>query len=151
MSLDAYSEQQAILARSASDVALAAGRAYDFIPEEQVLAKDALGIKVLPYLVLHFGGLIPLAGDRSIEGEEQQPHTMPVQWECWASSSSEARQMAGQVRTAFTGWAPNSDNASEIRLSGGTRFDNRDRSGRPSRWCEIVTGELDLNNSITVP
>lgn len=149
MPSDAYTEEQLILARTQAEIALAAGRAYDEIPEEQEIPKDALGINVLPYIVVSFGVTIPQADSRSIEGYDQQPLIVPIIWECWASTSAEARQMAGQVRVAFRGWQPN-DNSTQIELSGGSWADPRNGAGRPTRCLVVVTGETVINQTVEV-
>lgn len=150
MSLDGFPEQQATLAYLAANVALCEGRAYDYIPEETEMVKDALGLLVKPYLIVTFAGVFPKEGDRSIEGPEQQPQVMPVVIECWSPNSIEARQMAGQVRVALTGRSPDANNAEAYDMRGGNWFDRRDTSGRPTRYCQTVTGATVINNSVEV-
>lgn len=150
MSFDATTEQDAILARLRANTPTATGGGYDSLPEEQRLLKDAAGILILPYFILGFGSLFPVANDRSIEGAEQQPFYMPIIVECWAARAGEARKVAGEVRTAMVGWAPSADNASEIDLQGGGWFDKRDATGRPIRFMESVTALTSVNNSVVI-
>jgi hypothetical protein len=149
MSSEAYPEQELIIAKAISDVALAGGRAYDEIPEEQDLEKDADGILILPYIVVAFGTLIPQEDSRSIEGYDQQPLIMPIIWECWAPTKRQARQLAGQVRTAFRGWQPN-ENSTQIEMSGGSWADPRNGAARPSRYLEAVTAQTVINQAVEV-
>lgn len=147
MSVDAVAEQKAIIERLS---VLAGGQVWEEVPEESTLAIDTEGI-ILPYVIVSFGSLFPQQNDRSIEGADQQPQMMPVIVECWAFSRADARVVAGAARTLLIGWAPPGGNASEIELSGGSWFQQRDGAGRPTRAMESVNGSLSINNSIDVP
>jgi hypothetical protein len=143
MSLDAVTEQDAILERLS---ALCGGRVFDALYDEQELSKATDGFR-LPYIVVTFGDVYPLYGDRSITGEEDQPHSMVVIIECWAPAMSSARATAGAARTLLVGWAPN-DNSAQMRLGRGGRFDQRDSEGRPAMYMQSITAELFLNMSV---
>lgn len=142
MSIEATTEQEAILARAK---VLFGGRVYDEIPDDQTLERDDQ-LNVKPYAVVSFGELYDSVLDRSIAGEEQQPAIMPVVFECWSTSSSVCRTMAGAMRSRFRGWAAN-DNMSPLRFRGGGAFLARDSNGGPSRFQRAVTMETLLNMS----
>jgi hypothetical protein len=148
MSLDATAEQTAVIDRLST---LCGGRVFDYVPEETELERDETSGLVKPYIVVTFGSLYPTEGDRTIEGEDQQPQLMPIIVECWATTASAARATAGAVRTRLVGWSPSADNASEISLRGGGWFQQRDTTGRPTRAMESVTAVTALNQSIVVP
>lgn len=146
MSVEATPEQEAIIARL-KQLPKYDARVHRLIPEEQRLEKDEYGL-VLDYLVVTFGSVYPLAGDRSIEGPEQQPQGMPIIVECWsAKGPGSAAQGAGNVRTSLLGFQPTPDNSTPIELRGGGLFDRRDGAGRPVRWMESVTALTGLNMS----
>lgn len=150
MSADGTPEQNDIEARLST---LCGGRVYaDGLPEETQLARYEDSQLVKPYLVLTFGGIVPQANDRSIEGAADQPQIMPIIVECWAADYASARASAGAVRTRLLGYTPNTGgNASEIDLRGGTPFPSLGGAGRPSRYMESVTAVCTINNSIPVP
>jgi hypothetical protein len=150
MSVDGKAERAAIKAFTAANVPTCGGRVMTSLPEETKLARDADTGLVLPYILLTFGAMFPVEGESSIEGFEQQPQNWPIIWECWAADPDTAADMAGEVRAAVLGWAPNDSNASAIDLRGGGRFDKRDTAGRPVRWAETVTGVTTLNNTFQV-
>lgn len=148
MSNDGISEQNAIEARLK---ALVGGRVTSFMPEEAQLAIDTASGLILPYIVVSFGSFSPVEGDRSIEGEEQQPNFMPVIVECWASNGPAARATAGAVRTLMIGWSPDANNATELAPRGGGWFQKNDAGGRPIRFMESVNLVTELNMSIIAP
>lgn len=146
MSADGYPEQELLLTRLE---VLCGGQIYDSVPEETELARDADGL-VLPYIVVSFGDVMPLYGDRSIEGEEAQPHSMVVVMECWGSIQKMVRATAGAVRTRTLGWEAN-DNAGQMSLGRGGRFTQTDAEGRPTRYMQSVTAEMPINMSVEQP
>lgn len=148
MSLDANAEKSAIELRLYTN--LVGGRIHTSIPEEEILEKDEEGI-ILPYILLTFGSIFPSERDRSIEGAAQQPNVMPVIVECWAATAQAARATAGAARTLLVGWPPSENNASELELRGGSFFDRRDASGRPTRSMESVTLVTTINMSFDAP
>ena len=134
-------EQKAVLERAKTY--LVGGRVFDYLPDEYELARDDSG-QVRPYVVIHFGTVRALPTDRSLEGEEEQPHLMPFTVECWASTYEAARAVAGAVRQTFVGWAPTSSGG-EITSPGGQSFRDRDSSGLPTRYLEAVALETIIN------
>lgn len=142
MSIEATAEQDAIIARAK---VLFGGRVHDELPDDETLARDE-NLNVKPYAVVAFGELYDSVLDRSITGEEQQPAIMPVIFECWSTSSSVCRSMAGAIRGRFRGWSAG-DNMSPLRFRGGGAFLQRDSNGGPSRFQRTVTMETLLNMS----
>jgi len=148
MSLDGNPEKDAIEARLKD---LVGGRVLRELPEELQLVRDDLTSLIKPYIYLSFGSLYPSATDRSIEGEAQQPHIMPITVECWAAVKGASEAAAGAVRTLMIGWDPEIDNASEIAARGGGNFESKDASGRPTRFMESVVLVTTINLSTTAP
>lgn len=145
MSLDAVAEQEAIIARASI---LVGGRIYQEIPDETKLVLDTNGL-VRPYIIISFTPVVPTARDRSLDGEEAQPHVMGVLFECWAATISAASRTAGAVRTRYTGWEPTANNSSQIMLRGGGAWARTDEAGRPIRYLETVSAETIINLSVT--
>jgi len=148
MSLDGNPEKDAIETHLK---ALVGGRVLRNLPEELQLVRDNTTALIKPYIYLSFGSLYPSAEDRSIEGEAQQPHIMPITIECWATVKSAAEATAGAVRTLMIGWDMGIDNASEIAARGGGNFESKDASGRPTRFMESVVLVTTINLSTTAP
>ena len=149
MSVDGSTERAAIKTRLSGY--LLNGRVYTSLPEERRLEIDSSTGLIKPYILLHFGSLYPQADDQSIEGADQQPQIWPIIVECWAADADSAMATAGAVRTRLLGWAPGSGNASEMDLRGGGWFEQKDSTGRPTRYMESVNFEMTINNSILAP
>jgi hypothetical protein len=147
MSLDATAEQQAIITRLST---LCGGRVGTDEAEETLRVLDETTGLLKPFMVVTFGAVFVTGRDRSIEGEDQQPHTMPIIVECYASNRNAAGATAGAVRTRLTGFEP-TDNSSEIGLGGGSWFVQRDSAGRPTLFAETVTGTTEINLSVLIP
>lgn len=142
MGLDASADEDAILARLRSH--LWSGRIHDEVPDEEKLDLDPVTGLVLPYGILTFGTLFPLSRDRSIVGEDKQPHTLPFVLEMWGATKNDSRAGAYGAIRCLTGFRP-SENASEIVLTGGGGgFKNFDQ-GRPIRFMRPVSGSCVVN------
>jgi hypothetical protein len=143
--LDPTADEDAIEARTKQ---LCGGRVFvDVVPEESKLETDPDTGLVLPYIILTFGSIFPKATDRSIAGEDQQPHILPMVFECWATTGRAARRTANALLPLFVGWEP-SDNASELYLAGGRSFESRDNAGRPTRAMQSVTAQIEFNQMV---
>lgn len=141
MSTDGAFERAGILARGRQY--LLGGRFHDSLPDDVHLERSANG-RPKPYAVLHFGTIYAQSGDRSIMGEEDQPHVMPFSVACYAQNAEAARDTAGAVRDLFIGWTP-SPGSEPIAAPGGSSYRDRDSSGAPTLFVESVAFETVIN------
>lgn len=140
MALDASADETAILERLS---VLWGGRVLDELPDESELERDEVGV-VKPYIVLTFGVLFPSGQDRSLDGEDAQPHVLPFVAESWGPTKNDARAGAYGVIRRLTGFKP-TENSSEIALTGGGGgFANHDQ-GRPVMFMRPVAGMCIVN------
>lgn len=144
MSWDGIEEEVLILARAQT---LAGGRFYDYIPDEANLAIDETTNAIRPYGTIFFGSPFPSLRDRSLGGETEQPLVMPVRFECWGATRTNARDLAGGVKRIFLDWAGN-DNMTPMAFAGGGSFRNGDNSGSPTRFMVAVHFETTINMSV---
>jgi hypothetical protein len=148
MSTSGVAEQEATLAYAQAQ--LLSGRIYDDIPDEAALARDESSptLPILPYGVLTFDAPFETELDRTLTGPEDQPLIMPVLFEFWAPTRKQAREAAGACRTTFIGWSPSATNATAYQAYRGVGFrNNRDSTGRPTRFVELVALATILNMS----
>jgi hypothetical protein len=148
MAVDPTADQDAIEARLKDH--LVGGRVFvDVVPEESELERDESDPTrpILPYILLTFGALFPRAGDTSITGLEDQPQVMPIIVECWADTGRAARKTANAAGKWLLGFEP-TPNSSQIALQAGSRFQQRDGAGRPTRAMSAVNAECDVNQSV---
>lgn len=143
MSMDPSTGQDALLAHARAT--FVGGRVYEEIPEEETLVK--IDDVIQPYIVITFGMIYPLASDRTIEGEADQPHIQPWTAECWAADKRSSQRTANAVVAEFVGFVPDAD-CSEIKARNGGTFARTDSSGRPTRAMTPVQGEWIFNMSI---
>jgi hypothetical protein len=122
---------------------LVGGRVYTAVPDDAQVTKSPNGT-VLPYLVIDFGNAYAIDGDRSLMGEADQPHLLPLRVEAWAATGDVAEKVAGAVREQFIGWHA-SPSSSEISSASGGGFSTRSSNAAPSRAVETVALELTFN------
>jgi hypothetical protein len=141
MSTDPTFERTSILLRAQEY--LLGGRVYSSIPDDQRLERGPTG-RVRPYAVVHYGTVYRLGTSRSLVGEEEQPHVLPITIQCYAPNIEAAQASAGAVRDLFVGWqaSPGSD---EITSPGGTAYRDRDSAGTPTLYIEAVSLECVFN------
>jgi hypothetical protein len=141
VSTDPTFERKSILARARAY--LLGGRVFDSIPDDQAVPRNEQGA-VKPYAVIHYGTVYRLGTSRSLVGEEEQPHVLPITIQCYAAHIEAARTSAGAVRDLFVGWhaSPGSD---EITSPGGTAYRDRDAAGTPTLYVEAVALECVFN------
>lgn len=145
MSFDGIAERTNILARAKT---LAGGRAYEGEISDDVTIERYPDTELIkPYIIVKYGSMIATGDDRSLDTEDKQPQLWPISFECWASTSSVAQDLAGDVRVKFLGFGPNADNATPIVLAGGHPFTQNDANGRPVRFMESVNATTIVNMS----
>ena len=141
MSFDGDFERLAILARARAY--LLGGRVHNGVPDDTDLERNEQGL-VKPYAVLHWGAIYASPDDRTIMGEEEQPHVMPFSIACYAPSAQAAQASAGAARSLFVGWQP-SPGSEEIVVPSGLSFRDRDSTAGPTLSVEVVALETVIN------
>lgn len=124
---------------------LAGGRSYDGMPDEADIPYVGSTGKLKPYTVVTFGIPVRSASGRSLLGARFQPYIQPFTVDCYGGSAGDARDLASAVINLLLGLVPDAENASEIELSGGGDFRERDTQGRPTRYIKRVQGEYLIN------
>lgn len=141
MSTDGEFERKAIAARARAY--LLGGRVYNGVPDDAALERNAQGL-VKPYAVLHWGAIYASPSQRSIMGEQDQPHVMPFSVALYAPNADAAQASAAAVRELFIGWIP-SPGSEEIVVPGGLAFRDRDATAGPTLAVEVVPFETVIN------
>lgn len=141
MSTDGRFELESIRMRGVEF--LVGGRFYTAVPDDQRLERAPSGLPK-PYAVLHLGTIYAQTDDRTIMGEEDQPHVMPFSVACYATSADAARSIAGSVRDLFIGWTP-SPGSEPITAPGASSYRDRDAAGTPTLFVEVVGLETVIN------
>lgn len=123
----------------------------DGVPDEELVEYDAGTGRLKPYMLITFGIPIRAARDRSILGARHQPHIQPFTVDCYGASADAVRRLGSGVIERLQGFVPldperpGEQNASEIELSGGGDYRERDTQGRPSRFIKRFQGEYLVN------
>lgn len=141
MSTDGTFERASILLRGQQF--LLGGRFHDSVPDDARLERSPSGLPK-PYAVLHVGTIYAQPDDRTIMGEEDQPHVMPFSVAIYAPTAEVARSAAGSVRETFIGWTP-SPGSEPVTAPGGSAYRDRDAAGTPTLFVEVVGLETVIN------
>lgn len=142
MSATGAAEASAILTRLE---ALAEGRVYEDIPDEENFVRWPENGSIKPFVLIQFMPPVGLALDRGMAwSEDQQPHTLPVRVMCLANLSSAARDLHQQAQALLVGWAPTTD-AGEMRSLGGGQGSILDAESKPSRFYRSGLYETHIN------
>lgn len=133
MTLNPYVEQQAILAKSGTEMPqpVIEGMA-DGVP----LTWSADNTRVNPYIAVSFGAPVAAGEGRSIAGEALQPTDLRVAFACVASDATVARQISGKLVAEMTGFIA-SDNCGPLQLIGGAQYTIR-KDAKPTLYVSEV-------------
>lgn len=141
MSVDGAFERESITQRLKL---LVGGRVYPGVPDDLQLERNDAGT-IRPFISISFDTPYATGVDRSLDGEEDQPHFLPLTVECWAPADPVAHAVADEARRLLVGWNP-SPGASELRATpGGGRFSNRSAGAAPTRFVEVQAFETTIN------
>lgn len=142
-------EHYDIMARIRAEIPEAA--LLDGVPDEETFEYDAMTGRLKPYMVITFGIPIRAARDRSILGTRHQPHIQPFVVDAYGGDADAVRVLGSRLIDTLQGYfpgdaaAPDEQNATEIELSGGGDYRERDTQGRPSRFIKRFQGEYLIN------
>lgn len=141
MSVDGDFERESITLRLKQ---LVGGRVYPGVPDDTQLERNSAGA-IKPFISVSFDTPYATGNDRSLDGEQEQPHFLPLTVECWGGSDLVAQAVAGEARKLLIGWIA-SPSSSEIRATpGGGRFSNRSAGAAPTRFVEVQAFETTIN------
>jgi hypothetical protein len=130
MGPDGVAEEEAILARLKQY--LVGGRVYDQITDAMIDPQGDIR-ETAPYILVDFGVPYPTNRDRLMGASElEQPYTMAVSVQCWASQVKDARRVAGAVRRLLLDFQPTSTCYPMVGAGGGG-FATTGRPTVPSR------------------
>lgn len=131
---DGLAEADAILERGKT---LVGGRVSEGIPDDSVLElmDDGSG-RVKPFIGVLFGEPIPVLRDRTIMGEREQPHLLPISFVTVAADATTARTVSAALLRLYEDWQP-SPSASGMVPAGGYQFGTKSTETKPGQYTRV--------------
>jgi hypothetical protein len=144
MAFDGQAETEALLTIMAT---LVGGRIHEALPDDTVLPTmdDGSG-RVKPYIVVLTSDPIPKAGDRSLMGERDQAHVLPISIVSIAGDPKTVRDVSAGVVNLLLERAL-TPSSSPLVGSGGYSFTEPAPELKPSRFVRTRQFTCDINLS----